>query len=119
MEHKDSPLRLAVYGSLAPGRRHHDRVAHLGGIWQHGIVRGRVVDRGWSDGWGYPGFIPEPGGSAVEVMVLSTPLLSAAWGALDDFEGAEYRRIVVPVEMADGGVVMAQIYALQRDVGGA
>lgn len=118
MDHSDSPPRLAVYGSLAPGRRHHDQVAHLGGTWQRGVVHGRVLDRGWSDGWGYPGFVPEAGGPAVEVMVLSTPHLTTAWGALDDFEGAEYRRIVVPVEMADGSVVRAQIYALRPGVAG-
>jgi gamma-glutamylcyclotransferase (GGCT)/AIG2-like uncharacterized protein YtfP len=110
-----NPLRLAVYGSLAPGERHHDQVAHLGGSWEPGSVRGRVLDRGWRQGRGYPGFVHDPAGPRVPVMVLSSPTLATAWDALDDFEGREYRRIVVDVELESGETVPAGIYELRPE----
>ena len=74
---------MAVYGSLAPGERHHDRVAHLGGTWQRGTVRGHLDDRGWGAGVGYPGFVADAAGPLVPVMVLTSPALPGAWDTLD------------------------------------
>jgi gamma-glutamylcyclotransferase (GGCT)/AIG2-like uncharacterized protein YtfP len=113
-----TPRRLAVYGSLAPGERHHDQVAHLGGTWQPGIVRGTLFDRGWGAGLGYPGFVPDPAGSPVCVMVLTTSALATAWEDLDRFEGAEYRRTTVSVELDDGAIVEAAIYELRTGTAG-
>jgi gamma-glutamylcyclotransferase (GGCT)/AIG2-like uncharacterized protein YtfP len=92
---------LAVYGTLAPGRSNHHVVAPLGGAWTDGEVEGEL----WPDGWGaivgYPAFRPRPGGGAVAVQVLVSAALPGAWRALDAFEGAEYRRILVPVLRTD------------------
>ena len=38
-ENFHSSERLAVYGSLAPGRENHTKIEHLGGTWQAGRVR--------------------------------------------------------------------------------
>ncbi|HSF85985.1 MAG TPA: gamma-glutamylcyclotransferase family protein [Acidimicrobiia bacterium] len=108
-----APPRLAVYGSLAPGERHHDQVEHLGGTWQPGTVRGELLDRGWGARLGYPGFIADAEGPPVPVMVLTSGALAGAWEALDRFEGAYYRRTRVTVELENGESVEAAIYELR------
>jgi gamma-glutamylcyclotransferase (GGCT)/AIG2-like uncharacterized protein YtfP len=88
---------LAVYGTLAPGQPNHHVVAPLGGEWTDGVIEGDLFPAGWGAALGYPAFRPRAGGDAIAVQVLSAPGLAAAWAALDRFEGAEYRRILVPV----------------------
>jgi gamma-glutamylcyclotransferase (GGCT)/AIG2-like uncharacterized protein YtfP len=88
---------LAVYGSLAPGRPNHHVVVPLGGTWTHGVVEGDLFAEGWGATLGYNAFRPRVGGTAVAVQVFTSPALVSAWPALDDFEGADYRRILVPV----------------------
>ncbi len=89
--------RLAVYGTLAPGRSNHHVVAHLVGKWSDGIVEGILSPEGWGATLGYPAFRPRAGGDAVAVHVLTAGLLASAWPSLDRFEGPGYRRILVPV----------------------
>lgn len=92
---------LAVYGTLAPGEPNHHVVAPLGGAWTEGTVEGDLFPVGWGATLGYPAFRPVAGGAPVAVKVLASPALPAAWPALDRFEGAEYRRILVPVFAAE------------------
>ncbi len=88
---------LAVYGTLAPGRPNHHVVAPLGGEWTDGLIEGDLLQVGWGATLGYPAFRPRLGGTPVAVQVLTTPTLATAWPTLDDFEGPEYRRILVAV----------------------
>ena len=88
---------LAVYGTLAPGRPNHHVLAPLGGEWTDGLIEGDLLSLGWGAELGYPGFRPRVGGEAVEVQVLTAPLLASAWPDLDHFEGPGYERILVPV----------------------
>lgn len=92
---------LAVYGTLAPGRPNHRVVAPLGGAWTAGEVEGELAPEGWGATLGYPAFRPRTGGAPVAVQLLTSTALPAAWPALDDFEGPEYRRILVPVLRTD------------------
>jgi gamma-glutamylcyclotransferase (GGCT)/AIG2-like uncharacterized protein YtfP len=115
---------LAVYGTLAPGRPNHHVVAPLGGEWTDGLVEGDLSPVGWGATLGYPAFRPRAGGPAVAVQVLTSPALGAAWPALDDFEGPEYRRILGPVFRpgpADGRrlYTVANLYAAAEDGPGA
>jgi hypothetical protein len=50
-----SACRLAVYGSLAPGRPNRHRLSGLSGRWIEGTVRGRLLHEGWGAELGYPG----------------------------------------------------------------
>lgn len=93
---------LAVYGTLAPGQPNHHIVEPLGGAWTAGVIEGDLFPTGWGAVLGYPAFRPREGGTAVAVQVLTAPSLPAAWPMLDEFEGREYQRIVVPVFSADG-----------------
>jgi gamma-glutamylcyclotransferase (GGCT)/AIG2-like uncharacterized protein YtfP len=104
--------RLAVYGSLAPGERNHDLLAHLAGTWFAGTVRGRLRDRGWGAGVGFPGLIPDEKGPEVAVTVLESADLAGLLPALDAFEGEEYRRVEIDVTVDDGRRLRAWIYAL-------
>jgi gamma-glutamylcyclotransferase (GGCT)/AIG2-like uncharacterized protein YtfP len=61
--------RFAIYGTLAPGRVNHHRLAGLKGSWRQGTVRGRLVEAGWGAGLGYPAEI-DPSGATVGVQLF-------------------------------------------------
>ncbi len=102
--------RLAVYGTLAPGESNADQLAGIDGEWTTGDVRGRRYAHGWGMAQGYPAFRYDPGASAVPVRVLTSPRLAAHWRHLDAFEGAAYRRILVPVYAGAVLATVANIY---------
>jgi len=99
-------IRLAVYGTLAPGQPNHHVISGLAGRWLEGTVRGTLHAAGWGASAGYPALRIDPNGAAVPVHLLVSDDLPANWRRLDDFEGPGYRRILVPVH-ADGGELMA------------
>jgi gamma-glutamylcyclotransferase (GGCT)/AIG2-like uncharacterized protein YtfP len=103
--------RLAVYGTLAPGRPNHHQLAGLEGRWRTGTVRGRLADAGWGAAMGFPGLILDEQGDAVEVQVFESSDLPAHWPRLDAFEGAGYKRVTATVILA-AEMVSASIYVL-------
>jgi len=110
-------IRLAVYGSLAPGKKNQHVLAKYGGSWTSGRVRGDVINAGWGAAHGYPGLVPRADGPWVPVHVLESPALPSGWHELDDFEGSEYRRILLPVYAEDASaslVAVANIYEIAR-----
>ena len=104
-------MRLATYGTLAPGRSNHGQLSDLPGRWLVGYVRGSLVEDGWGAAFGYPGLILNPDGSPIEVFVFESRALLHHWHRLDAFEGPGYRRVAVDVSTADG-VLPASIYVL-------
>lgn len=105
-------LRLAVYGSLAPGRSNHGQLEGLRGEWHSGFsVTGERVDRGWGAGIGYPALHWSRSGARVAIDLFVSDELPRHWPRLDEFEGADYLRIVVPVYSAAGLVAVANLYA--------
>lgn len=104
--------RLAVYGSLAPGRSNHGQLQHLRGDWHSGFsVRGELVDRGWGAGLGYPALRWSASGAAVSIELFVSDDLPLHWARLDEFEGTDYLRIVVPVYSGASAVAVANLYA--------
>jgi len=87
-------------------------LAGLTGHWRPGVVRGWKVDSGWGAAEGYPGLRPDPAGPQVAVQVFASDDLATHWDRLDAFEGDEYERVTIDVELG-GEVVAAQIYALK------
>ncbi len=96
--------RLVVYGSLAPGERHEDYLLPLGGTWEPAQVEGDI-DRSGE----YPLFYWRMGGAQQAVRLFRCAGLPAHWAKLDDFEGPDYRRVLVPV-LTRAGWEVAQVY---------
>jgi gamma-glutamylcyclotransferase (GGCT)/AIG2-like uncharacterized protein YtfP len=103
--------RLAVYGTLAPGKPNHHHLAMLEGTWRRGTVRGRLVRQGWGSALGFPALMLDADGPEVEVELFDAADLPAHWARLDAFEGVDYRREEVTVWLP-GGRVQAFIYTL-------
>ncbi|MFN7938068.1 MAG: gamma-glutamylcyclotransferase family protein [Bryobacteraceae bacterium] len=103
-DRESADRRLAVYGTLAPGRENHYQLAGLQGRWRPGTVRGTVLDSGWGSGEGYPALLLEPAGPVVAVQVFESDDLPSRWAQLDEFEGTGYRRVVATVQVEDGEV---------------
>ena len=104
-------MRLATYGTLAPGRQNHGQLSDLPGRWIVGHVRGTLIEAGWVRTWGYPGLVLDPDEAPIEVFVFESRALPEHWPRLDTFEGAGYRRIAVDVRTAEG-VLPASIYVI-------
>lgn len=106
--------RLAVYGSLAPGRANHHVIAEVDGTWTPGFVEGELFEQGWGTAIGYPAMRWVPGGGRISVHLLISRLLPASWARLDQFEGPEYRRVLIPVLGDDGLLAVANVYEARR-----
>lgn len=94
--------RLAVYGTLAPGRPNHRQLAGLNGSWLNGTVNGRLLPEGWGAQLGFPAIVLGPDAPAVEVQVFESQDLPNHWARLDAFEGSGYRRVTTIVDTARG-----------------
>ncbi|TKB04263.1 gamma-glutamylcyclotransferase [Alteromonas portus] len=46
-------------------------------------------------------------------MVLASSQLAKNWAMLDDFEGDQYERVIVPVKLDSGDIVDAYIYQIK------
>ena len=111
----DAPdTRLAVYGTLAPGRMNHHQISALSGTWQRGIVKGELFASGWGAALGFPGLVLNPLGPSVNVDLFESVELPKHWARLDEFEGAGYRRVVTTV-ITDEGERRASIYVLAEE----
>jgi hypothetical protein len=66
MQRFSAENRLAVYGTLAPGRVNHHQLAGLLGDWREGVVKGKSEPTGWSADLGFPGIRLDPAGETFE-----------------------------------------------------
>ena len=106
--------RLAVYGTLAPGRVNHHQISALAGNWKRGTVKGKLLSSGWAAALGFPGLILDPLGQLVDVDLLESTELPEHWARLDEFEGSGYQRVVTPVNTIEGER-SAWIYVLAEE----
>jgi len=107
----EADIRLATYGTLAPGRANHHQLARLKGQWRKGTVRGRLVEAGWGAALGFPGLVLDPLGPSVGVYLFESADLPHHWARLDTFEGTGYRRAITQVHTAEGALE-AWIYVI-------
>ncbi len=101
---------FAVYGTLAPGGPNHHVLERVSGQWRDGWVHGDLRQEGWGAQQGYPAIRWNPRSRQVPVKLLVSEDLEHHWDRLDEFEGAGYQRILVPVNMGDEVVTVANIY---------
>lgn len=104
--------RLAVYGTLAPGRENHHLLEGAGGVWREKVfVEGDLHPLGWGAAKGFPALRCRPGGGRVRAWLLESEKLPALWPMLDTFEGPGYCRVLVPVLDTEGKLVaLANLY---------
>ena len=108
-------IKLAVYGSLGPGRENEHVMTAIGGVWRNGYTMPGVrLDSGWGAAIGYPGIVWKIGPSDVEAFVFDSEALPAHWAKLDDFEGDEYARLYVEVKRMGAPPEIVFTYALRE-----
>jgi gamma-glutamylcyclotransferase (GGCT)/AIG2-like uncharacterized protein YtfP len=110
----DGSTRLAVYGTLAPGRKYHWVLAGLKGTWSPGRVHGHLHPEGWGQTEGYPALVYDESAPEIAVEVLQSDDLPFHWARIDEFEGPQYRRTLVPVSFESGQRLPCNIYELNR-----
>jgi gamma-glutamylcyclotransferase (GGCT)/AIG2-like uncharacterized protein YtfP len=106
--------RLAIYGTLAPGRANHHQISALAGKWQRGTVKGKLFSSEWGAALGFPGLILDPLGPSVDVDLFESAELPEHWARLDEFEGTGYQRVVTTVRTEEGER-SAWIYVLAEE----
>lgn len=88
--------RLAAYGTLRPGQSNFKVVSEISGQWLPGVIRGSIREVA-----GYPAYTWNQEGEKVPVEVLISEQLVQEYPRVDEFEGANYKRTLVPVLMDD------------------
>jgi hypothetical protein len=96
---------LIVYGSLAPGGANAFMLAGLVGEWYPCRIHGQM-----GAFRGFKSFRYDPKGPEHPAWLLVSADLPRVIADLDDFEGEEYERIVIPAKV-NGRWVKAQVYA--------
>ncbi|MEG0558096.1 MAG: gamma-glutamylcyclotransferase, partial [Comamonas sp.] len=105
--------RLFVYGTLGPGRPNEHVMLNIGGNWAPAMLKGRLEHAGWGAEMGFPGLVIAEDGDEIHGHVFASENFPAHWAALDEFEGAEYQRVLTQVTLADGTLIEAYVYALR------
>ncbi len=101
--------KLFAYGTLQPGEKNYHVVEWLDGSWRAGFVIGSLVDYGWGAKGGFPAFSFK-GNDTIYGQLLTSNKLPTFWPALDNFEGGEYKRVLIKVHCGDATHI-AFIYA--------
>ena len=104
--------QLFAYGTLRPGQPNAHILAEIGGEWQKAYVRGVVQTLDWGPDAGLPALVIDPQAAPVEGLLFSTEKLAEHWQMLDDFEGFQYQRVIVEVELESGEKVQAWTYQM-------
>ena len=106
--------RLAVYGTLRPGREDHHVLSAIQGIWNRAWIEGHLFEAR-----GLPAFRPDSRDSEPAtrhgIDLLESPTLVDKWPQLDEFEGSGYRRSLVVVYREDDSATVANVYEYVGD----
>jgi gamma-glutamylcyclotransferase (GGCT)/AIG2-like uncharacterized protein YtfP len=106
--------RLFVYGSLQPGHTNAHLLEQVGGTWQAASVVGMLRPEGWGAPQGYPALTLDERGTQVRGFVFSSEKLAQHWQRLDEFEGADYERVLTTASVDGDGTIEAYVYVLNR-----
>ncbi|MBA7471955.1 hypothetical protein ES707_07267 [subsurface metagenome] len=92
--------KLVVYGTLAPGACNEIWLKGIEGSWQDCMIRGEI--KGCE---GLPYFKWNFGSREIKVKMFISDYLPNELPKLDQFEGEEYHRILIPARIADYWIV--------------
>lgn len=104
-------MRLASYGTLAPGKINHHQLDGLKGHWISGSIKGRLVKVNAGVHTGLIGLEIDPQEDLVEVQIFESPDLVNHWERLDAFETEQFRRVVATIK-TESGELEASIYEI-------
>ena len=85
--------KLISYGTLGPGKANHSLVSDLKGRWQECFIHG-ILEKNQ----GLPQFSWDPARSKQKGSLFISEDLPSNWDRIDKFEGAKYKRRLVPTE---------------------
>lgn len=108
----DANHRLAIYGTLAPGKPNHGEISDLKGIWTKGTIRGKLITASQPPHTGLTGLILDPLSNKIDVDIFESAELPDHWPRLDAFEGSEFERVTTRVQ-TDAGNIDASIYVIR------
>jgi len=77
------------------------------------IIMGELVSEGWGSKMGCPGLKLGNNVEIIKGFVFSSDNFSDHWQRLDEFEGEEYCRILSEVQLENGSLIDAYVYALK------
>jgi len=109
--------RLFIYGTLAPGESNHSVLSDLSGEWERATVTGKLINEGWGSEHGCPGLIPSSEGSEIQGYLFTSDDLANNWDMLDRFEGSDYKRVRVIVNLNNGVKVESYVYSVKPNNG--
>jgi gamma-glutamylcyclotransferase (GGCT)/AIG2-like uncharacterized protein YtfP len=96
--------KLISYGTLAPGQPNHSLISDLIGEWEECVIRGTMSQRD-----GLSRFSWNPNGSEQIANIFSSDNLPNNWDRIDRFEGAGYRRQLIPTR-TQAGIAIGYAY---------
>ncbi|ENX53108.1 MULTISPECIES: gamma-glutamylcyclotransferase family protein [Acinetobacter] len=105
--------QLFVYGTLCPNRENAHILGGIGGDWQQASVHGTIHILDWGPDQGLPAMVLNEADPLVEGYLFSTEKLEQNWQMLDDFEGIQYQRVKVQVQLSDGSTRLAWTYVMK------
>jgi gamma-glutamylcyclotransferase (GGCT)/AIG2-like uncharacterized protein YtfP len=113
---EDVPIQhIFVYGTLRPGDSNEHILKDIDGEWREASIRGVWHNEGWGyENYGLPGMVIDENGVEIQGLIFSSGDLENHWETVDDFEGADYKRVKTRAVCANGDVVKVNVYVLIR-----
>ncbi|SFN05314.1 gamma-glutamylcyclotransferase [Thermodesulforhabdus norvegica] len=102
--------KLVVYGTLAPNAPNERLLKNIAGTWQDCKIRGRIIQR---HGLKYFKWIPDA--DEINTKMFVSESLSDKLSSIDQFEGEDYHRILIPAKVGKD-LVVANIYEWKYDI---
>lgn len=103
--------KLVVYGTLAPENVNRNFLTNIQGDWLDCIIHGNIdeVHKLFFFNW-------QPKGPPIKAWLLVSEMLPESWDQIDQFEGSDYKRILIPIiiKRERHQVCIANIYVANK-----
>jgi gamma-glutamylcyclotransferase (GGCT)/AIG2-like uncharacterized protein YtfP len=98
--------RIVSYGTLSPEGVNHRILSSVSGTWEKCMVLGKIE----KDASGLSFFIWDISAEPIDAQLFSSGELPEKWNSIDNFEGSLYKRRLIPVQLSDQKIRIANIY---------